>query len=128
MVALASKKLLKTEAGLPPIERLLVTTLWGLKRLNKYSGFLPAVTVALPHPAEVAVCHAKNLPLRIQAKLIELSSYRAEFTWGQGAITIGDELGAALSDPPGSDVEGLEQPQWEHSDRTIVMPGRLPQG
>lgn len=72
------------------MERLLVTTVWGLKRLQKYCGFNPSVQVALPMLAEVAVCNTKDPPLRIQAKLIELSSFGVSFCWGEGALQVGE--------------------------------------
>lgn len=65
LVALASRRFLKTECEGPQIEKLLVTALWGLKRLQKYCGFCPKVTVALPLPAEVSVCRTRDPPLRV---------------------------------------------------------------
>jgi hypothetical protein len=87
-----------------------------------------SLEIALPHPAEVVVCGSSDPPLRIKAKLIELSSFGASFVWGEGALCVGGELGKLLSSPPDLGDEGLRCPEWSHEDFTLVMPGKLPSG
>lgn len=86
------------------------------------------MVVALPHQAEVQICRMRNPPLKVQARLIELSSFNVMYEWGQGALTMGQELGEALSGPPDPSDEELSYPSWEHMDITLEMPGKLPSG
>lgn len=50
------------------------------------------------------------------------------FCWGEGALQVGEELGAALSEPPQKEDEELRCPKWIHEDIVVEMPGRLPSG
>jgi hypothetical protein len=37
------------------MERLLIAALWVLKRLGRYTYYMPHITIVFPHPAEVAI-------------------------------------------------------------------------
>ena len=72
VVAMVGRPLLATERKAPLIERLLITAAWAMRRLQRYTYWVP-VTVQLPHVAEAACINAGELPLRLQAQLSELS-------------------------------------------------------
>jgi hypothetical protein len=62
------------EVKLPTIEKQLLMSLWVYKRLGRYCYYLPKVVIMLPNPAELSLLGNRDLPVRIQARLIELSS------------------------------------------------------
>lgn len=66
-----------TEKKAPRIERLCLGALWVIKRLSRYTYHVPKLYISLPHEAEmhVATC-GTTLPPKLQAKLIELSSFK----------------------------------------------------
>ncbi len=51
MVAMLGCELTPTQARLPLLERQLVVAAWGLKRLGRYTLFLPALTLSFPDAA-----------------------------------------------------------------------------
>ena len=79
-----------------------------------------------PHPAELAALNTRDLPVRLQARLIELSSCGCQLAQGPGAWEVTKLL---AKDPKnhGLSSSGLEVPQpelpkkaWEHiKDLTI---------
>ena len=71
---MAGRKLQITEATLPLMEKLLMAALWDFKRYGRYCYYASSMIVMLPHVAELAVVNGKDLPVRLQARLIELSS------------------------------------------------------
>lgn len=54
----------------------------------------------LPDPAEVALVKCSDLPVRLQAKMIELSSLGVKFECGAGAFQLQGELARVIETPP----------------------------
>lgn len=82
------------------MERLLLAALWGVKRWARYTQFCPELWVVLPSAVEATVAKAKEPPLRLQARLVELSSVGARYTTGQGAWGLLEGLASLREDPP----------------------------
>ena len=78
--------MLLSEQGIPEIERLLVAAVWGVRRLANFAMFVPGVKVVLPDPALLANLRQKGeVPFRIRALLVELTSFNCTFAHGAGA-------------------------------------------
>ena len=57
------RELQATEQAACFLERLLLTTTWAIKRLARYTLYLPSIVVVLPHPAAVVSAEVgQNLP------------------------------------------------------------------
>jgi hypothetical protein len=54
-----------TEKAAKRMERLMIIAVWGLKKLGRYTYYVPAVVVVVPHPVEVAVLGKTQLPVRL---------------------------------------------------------------
>lgn len=102
---MVGRPLLVTEGRAPLLERLLLTATWAMRRLSRYTLWV-AVTIRTPHAAEAACAQAGILPLRLQAQLVELSSYGCAFASGEGAWTLQGEI-ARLPYPPPAGEEPL---------------------
>ena len=74
-----------TEISAKRMERLMITAAWSLKKLGRYTHYVPHIIVVLPHPVEVTVLKKIDLPVRLKAMLVELSSYNCTFECGEGA-------------------------------------------
>ncbi|MEM7362583.1 MAG: hypothetical protein AAF525_01050, partial [Pseudomonadota bacterium] len=72
MVAMLGKELTITERACGLFERLLLTAVWGIQQLARFTLFAKSLTVVLPHAAELACLGVEALQLCIQAKLIQL--------------------------------------------------------
>ena len=53
MVSMVGRELTPTERQGSLFERLLLTAVWGIRRLARFTLGLPAIMVVLPHPATV---------------------------------------------------------------------------
>ena len=91
MVAMVGRPLQVTESRVPVLERRLLTAAWAMKRLQRYTWWTQ-ITIRLPEPAEATVAQANELPLRIQAVLVELSQYGCLYAWGEGAWALQGDL------------------------------------
>ena len=109
------------------IERLLLCACWAVKRQSRYLLYLPSRAIVLPSMAEAMCVQLGGLPPRLQAKLVELSSYQCSFEAGQGAWNVMaalKEVAAAAPEPPETQVE---QKMWEHPhDIPIKRPKKKP--
>ena len=83
--------------------------------------------MVLPSPVAAATCKLPDLPVRVQARLVELSCYGAKVEAGCGAWALGDDMAGVMPDPAevaapaGAPSQGL----WEHRDVDIPMPTSL---
>ena len=59
------QSLLPTEAKSTLLERQLLIAAWVVKRLAKYTLWLPSITIVLPHAAELACPQYAGLPTRL---------------------------------------------------------------
>lgn len=67
----------------------MIATIWVIKRLSRYTYNAPEILVSLPHQAEVYVATCGNtLSPRLQARLVELSSFQCKFTYGYAATDL----------------------------------------
>ena len=76
-----------TEAKCSVVERLALAAAWCVKKLTRYTTYLasgPGLTIIYPHAAEVTCMSLQDLPIRLQARLVELSSYGCTFACGDG--------------------------------------------
>jgi hypothetical protein len=123
--AMVGRPLTAGELQLPTIERQLLMALWAFKRLGRYCYYLPKVQIMLPNPAELSMLATRELPVRIQAKLIELSSLGVSYGCGMGAWQLQGELGKVIMEPPEPVEERLDLPCWEHRDFELDFPAKL---
>ncbi len=96
-------------------ERLLLAALWAVKRWARYTQFTPRLTIVLPSPVDAAVARTKEPPLRLQARLVELSAVKAHYTTGKGAWGLLQDLQQCIEEPPAGE-EPVEAPVWVHED------------
>jgi hypothetical protein len=91
--ALATRSFTVTETKIGRMERLLLGATWAYNRFGRYTYYLPTVSISFPLEAEVSLanCSATMGP-RLQAKLIELSSYQCKFISGFSAWEILNSL------------------------------------
>lgn len=82
---MAGRELTITEAKQGVMERLLLAASWALKKLGRWCFYLPSITVVFPSPAHLQLVHTAHLPPRIQARIIELSSYGIQYAVGESA-------------------------------------------
>ena len=118
VVAMGGRELQATEQAASLLERLLLTAMWAIKRWARFTLYLPSVVVVLPHPAAVISADVgQALPPRLQARLIELSSYRATFESGDGAWAVGGAV-ARLKGTVDVAAEGKLE-LWQHVERVL---------
>lgn len=86
------RPLTPTEVSSKRMERLMITATWGLKKLGRYTNYVPHVIVVVPHPVEVNILSKVDLPVRLQAQLVELSSFNCSFECGEGAWGLQNEI------------------------------------
>lgn len=108
------------------MERLLLAALWGVKRWARYTQFCPELWIVLPSAVEATVAKGKDPPLRLQARLVELSSVGARYTTGQGAWGLLEDLATLREEPPTGEVSDAA-PHWEHQDVVIRYPAGTPE-
>lgn len=65
VIAFMGRWLLPTEQKCCRMEKLLIASLWVLKRLGRYTHYLPGITIVFPHPAEVSITSKGDLPVRL---------------------------------------------------------------
>ena len=83
---MVSRELTITEKKLARMERLLIAANWIINKLSKYTYYAPKIFISFPHPAEIHFSRiSTNVPPRLQAKLIELSTLPVEFTVNESA-------------------------------------------
>ena len=116
IIAMASREWQKQETSASRMERLLLASLWGIKRYARYTLFCTQLTLVFPHPGELVVAQTKELPTRLQARLIELTSLGCKFTTGNGSW--------GVADLEGSSQEPADK--WEHRDITLSAPSSAP--
>ena len=85
VVALMGRDFSVTEQSWPEAERLLAAASWGVRRLAKYTMYLPAIEIALPNAGLVACVKLHDVHAKLQAWILELQSYGCSFVDGQGA-------------------------------------------
>ena len=61
-----------TEQGWTELERLLLTACWGVRRLARYTMFVPGIVVALPDADQVVCVKLKDLHHKLKIHVIEL--------------------------------------------------------
>lgn len=64
-MAFLGRPLLATEKACGRIEKLLIATLWALKKMGRYTQYVSDIVVVLPLPAEAALMIKKDLPIRL---------------------------------------------------------------
>ena len=126
VVGFGGRALAIQEAACSRVERLLLAALWAVKRWARYTQFTPELTIVLPDAVDVAVTGAKEPPLRLQARLVELSAVKAKFTTGEGAWGLLEGLGESLESPPDGEKPAAA-PVWEHQDVTLRYPSSHPE-
>ena len=101
------------------LERLLLTAAWAIRKLARFTMYLPAITVILPHPAAVQCARVGDgLTPRLQARLVELSSYHCTYEVGDGAWAVGGVVGQLKGTVSDEEVGDL----WQHEDIVLKRP------
>ena len=103
-----------------------MAALWAVKRWARYTQFTPRLIIVLPDAIDAVAARTKDPPLRLQARLVELSSVRAEFTTGEGSWGLLRNLKESLEPPPLGD-EPVEKPVWAHEDIDLKYPSAKPE-
>lgn len=88
VVAMIGRPFTPTEKACTFVERLLIAAAWCVERMSHYTMFLPELTVVLPRAAELGSVIARGLPLRWQARLVELSAHGSKFDTSDGAWVV----------------------------------------
>ena len=88
VVSMLGRALTVTEASCGYLERLLICAIGALQRICAAVVNVPGIEIVLPTAAEAACMGEKELPLRLQARLIALSVYNCTFASGEGAWSI----------------------------------------
>ncbi len=96
----------------------MLAALWALKKFGRYTFYAPRVTMHFPHHTELTITQNKDLPNRLQARLVELTSFGCRFVAGQGSW--GTIVPAAMEDPY------PQAPHWEHKDIQLEAPLSAP--
>ena len=124
VIAMVGRELQVTEVKCSLIERLALAAAWCVKKLNRYTAFLasgPGLQIIYPHAAEVACLSLSDLPLRLQARLLELSSYGCTFAFGEGAWAVSGAVARLARETPSTDPTP-ELHTWPHEDFIISKP------
>ena len=100
------------------MERQLICALWAVKRVAQYALSMPELIVVLPYAAETDVLSGWQLPARLQARLVELSSFNCKYETGEGAWAIQDRV-MKLADAAQEEETGKI---WDHIDIMIRRP------
>ena len=91
-----------------------------MRRLYRWTGFVPKVTVVLQEAACMVLVKDKGVHARLKAHVLELGMYGVAYKLGEGLhVSLGDIRAAAEAALEG-DAEGV--PQVEHVDRELRMP------
>ena len=93
------------EAKCSVIEQLTLAAAWCVKELNRYITYFasgPSLTIIYPHAAEVTCMSLQDLPVRIQAWLVDLSSYDCKFACGYGTWAVSSAVARVAKDAPAS--------------------------
>ena len=72
VVAMYGRELTATERGRIELEQWLVAACWAVKRMARYTMYLPRVELAVPSAALLAVLRSRDLHCAVQALVIEL--------------------------------------------------------
>ena len=106
VVNMVGWELMVTKQCYSIIERLAIAAVWCVKKLNWYTNFLaagPGLTIIYPHAAEIACLSLLDLPLRLQACILKLSSYGCKFRCGSGACAISGAVSRVAWEEPEAD-------------------------
>lgn len=79
-MALVSRALTPYEGGRPPLEQKLYMARWALHRCRRFTSVVPKVVLHIPEPEQLLVLRDKTHHLRLEAMVVDLASYRVEFT------------------------------------------------
>lgn len=71
-----------SERGWSTLERVLAAACWGMKRLARYTMYVPGTTIYVPDAGAVACVKQRELHVRLQALVLELQSYQCIFADG----------------------------------------------
>lgn len=72
VAAMLGRELTVTERAAPVLERLLLAAAWGVRKLSRYTLWLPRVTVMFPDAAAAVTINASGINLRLQARILDL--------------------------------------------------------
>ena len=92
VIAMMGRELTVSEQSASPMERQLICALWAIKRVAQYALSVPELIVVLPYAAETDVMSGRQLPARLQGRLVELSSFNCKYETCEGAWAIQDRV------------------------------------
>ena len=78
------------------IESMLICTAWAVKRLASYTMSASKTVIILPNAAKATCTHFIDMPMRLQAPIVELSSYNCSFESGDGAWAVQGRIAGEL--------------------------------
>ena len=77
-----------TEAKCSMIKRMLICTVWSVERLASYTMSAPKTVIILHNAVETIWVQFKDIPVRLQAHIVELSSYNCSFESRDGLCAV----------------------------------------
>ena len=100
-------------------------TAWGLKRLGRYTFFLPSICVSFPEASQCSVAKTRELHPSIQGKVLELQSYSSiQFVDGAGAWAVQGSILHTTYDHPDELEAGVKWSEpgviWEHEEDILL--------
>ena len=119
---MVGRELTATECRLTDLERWLLGACWCVRRLARYTMYVPWVQVAVPNAAMFAALQLADLHCKVQALYLELQSYNVKIVDGLGAWDIATTVREAAATEP----DPIERRTWSHVDCTISSTRRPP--
>ena len=105
------------------IERMLIFTAWAVKKLASYTMSALKTVIVLPNASEATCAQFIDMPVRLQACIVELLSYNCSFESGDGAWVVQGRIAQELA----TSEKDERTPAWIHEkDIPIQMPSTLP--
>ena len=116
IVAMLGRALTVTEMAYPTLEQWLVGACWAVKKLARYTMYLPRVEVGVPRAGLLAALKMSELHCRVTAMVLELQSYRCVLVDSCGAW----DIMCSIAELPGEGGDECPGRVWEHRDLEIV--------
>ena len=90
-------------------------TCWAVKYQSCYILYLPELTIVMPCVEENICVQSRELPPRLQARLVELLQYRCKFEAGVRAWNVMQELKELETPSPEPPDKQVTCKIWEHT-------------
>lgn len=120
LVALVGRDLTLQECSWTYPEQVLALACWGMRRLHRWTGFVPRVSIVLPQQHCLLLVKDKAVHARLRALVLELAMYGVAYRVEEQEASLLEGLKEAAEVAQDDDVAGV--PQLEHKDTIIKRP------